>query len=64
MLADELALELEDGGATVLGPVPNVAGALSLLEKETSLDGALSTSTSDANRRFRLRTRCSVAACR
>ena len=41
LLADELALELAEEGATVLGPVPSVARALALLETEASLDGAI-----------------------
>lgn len=41
LLADELALELEEEGATVLGPVPSVASALALLDTETSPDGAI-----------------------
>ena len=39
-LADELALELADNGATVLGPVPNVCDALALIDRH-SPDGAI-----------------------
>ncbi|WP_294395022.1 response regulator [uncultured Sphingomonas sp.] len=41
MLADELALELEDEGAMVLGPVPSVERALALLDGEALPDGAI-----------------------
>jgi DNA-binding response OmpR family regulator len=41
LLADELALELEERGAVVLGPVPTVARALDLLTAEAALDGAI-----------------------
>lgn len=41
LLADELALELADEGAVVLGPAPSVKHALGLLEGEASLDGAI-----------------------
>ena len=41
LLADELALELADEGAVVLGPAPSVKRALGLLEGEASLDGAI-----------------------
>lgn len=41
LLADELALELADEGATVLGPVPSVEEALALLEQQASPDGAI-----------------------
>ena len=42
LLADELATELSDKGATVLGPVPSVGYALALLEAHSPpLDGAI-----------------------
>jgi DNA-binding NtrC family response regulator len=41
LLADELALELEDEGAVVLGPVSNVQHALALLDSEATPDGAI-----------------------
>ena len=41
LLADELALELEDEGAMVLGPVPSVERALALLDREALPDGAI-----------------------
>jgi CheY-like chemotaxis protein len=41
LLADELALELADEGAVVLGPAPSVKRALGLLEGDASLDGAI-----------------------
>ena len=41
LLADELAMELEDGGAVVLGPASNVAHALALLDRQAVLDGAI-----------------------
>ena len=41
LLADELALELADEGAVVLGPAPSVKRALGLLAAEESLDGAI-----------------------
>ncbi len=41
MLADELAMELADVGAVVLGPVPSVEQALALLESEARPDGAV-----------------------
>lgn len=40
-LADELATELTDRGATVLGPVSNVKAALALIGDEPQLDGAV-----------------------
>lgn len=41
LLADELATELADEGAVVLGPVSNVERALALLEEEAPPDGAI-----------------------
>lgn len=41
MIADELCRHLEDAGADVLGPVPDVATALELLAAEGALDGAV-----------------------
>lgn len=41
LLANELAMELGDKGAVVLGPVPSVEQALALLEDEAALDGAI-----------------------
>ncbi len=41
LLADEMALELEDTGAIVLGPVPSVEQALALLDGEVPPDGAI-----------------------
>jgi len=41
LLADELALELADEGAVVLGPVSNVQHALALLDGEATPDGAI-----------------------
>ena len=41
LLADELAIELNDEGATVLGPVPNIERALALLEGDASPHGAI-----------------------
>ncbi|MFV0623368.1 response regulator [Sphingomonas sp. ac-8] len=40
LLADELATELEDEGATVLGPAPTIEQALALLESHAP-DGAV-----------------------
>ena len=41
LLADELTIQLTDRGATVLGPASNVRAALSLIEGEDALDGAI-----------------------
>ncbi|MCC2976735.1 response regulator [Sphingomonas sp. PL-96] len=41
LLADELALELADEGAVVLGPVSNISRALALLDEEARPDGAI-----------------------
>jgi DNA-binding response OmpR family regulator len=41
LLADELAYELEEAGAFVLGPVSNVTAALALLDGQTKVDGAV-----------------------
>ena len=41
LLADELATELTDRGATVLGPVPNVAAALALIAGDEPVNGAI-----------------------
>ena len=41
LLADELAMELADEGATVMGPVPTVAHALALLDAQSRPDGAI-----------------------
>jgi DNA-binding NtrC family response regulator len=41
LLADELATELADRGATVLGPVPNVKSALALIDGDGPLHGAI-----------------------
>lgn len=41
LLADELSQKLLEEGATVLGPVPTVKDALSALETEHSLHGAI-----------------------
>lgn len=41
LLADELALELEDAGATVMGPAASVARALALLDTHALPDGAI-----------------------
>lgn len=40
-IADVLCRHLEGAGADVLGPVPDVAGALELLAAEDALDGAV-----------------------
>jgi CheY-like chemotaxis protein len=40
-VADELCRELEDHGATVLGPAPGVAEAMALLERGDRPDAAL-----------------------
>lgn len=41
LLADELATELADEGAVVLGPVASIERALALLEYEAPPDGAI-----------------------
>ena len=41
MLADDVRQELEGSGATVLGPVPDVAGAMELLAANEEIDGAV-----------------------
>ena len=41
MLADDLSTELFDAGATVLGPVGTLPDAMSSLEKEEHVDGAI-----------------------
>lgn len=41
LLADELAMELVDEGATVLGPVPSIERALALLAGQVPPDGAV-----------------------
>lgn len=41
LLADELAMELADQGAEVLGPAPSVERALGLLEAQPQPDGAI-----------------------
>ena len=41
MLADELAQELADEGALVLGPVPSIEAALLLLDQQALPDGAI-----------------------
>ena len=41
LIADEIAGVLQDAGAEVLGPVPSVANALSLIAAEDRIDGAL-----------------------
>ena len=40
-LADELAQELADAGAIVLGPVPTIDQALAVMEEEAAPDGAV-----------------------
>lgn len=40
-LAEELRGELEDAGATVLGPVGNIADVLRLIECNREIDGAI-----------------------
>jgi CheY-like chemotaxis protein len=40
LLADELQAELEDAGATVIGPVGTLGRALALIEAEQQIDGA------------------------
>lgn len=41
LLAHELSAELDDAGATVVGPVASVQGVLDLLARERALDGAV-----------------------
>ncbi len=41
MLADELQTELEDIGATVIGPAGNIDSALDLIRSAPHLDGAI-----------------------
>lgn len=41
MLADDLATELRDAGASVLGPVGSMAQATALAEQSPDIDGAL-----------------------
>ena len=41
MLADEIRDVLEEAGAIVLGPAPDVEGALALLASERRIDGAV-----------------------
>lgn len=41
LLADELAQELMDAGADVLGPVPTIEAALAVLDEEAAPDGAV-----------------------
>lgn len=41
MLADELATELDDAGATVLGPVGTIENAIALLQEEEHIDGVV-----------------------
>lgn len=41
LIAQSLERDLQSAGATVLGPVPNVAGALALLQREENLDAAV-----------------------
>lgn len=41
LLADDLAQELMEEGAEVVGPVPSVARAMSLLDAHARLDGAI-----------------------
>jgi CheY-like chemotaxis protein len=41
MMAQDLQSDLEDAGAEVVGPVPSVEAALTALEKENMLDGAV-----------------------
>jgi two-component SAPR family response regulator len=41
LLADDLASVLREAGAHVLGPVPSVAAALSLIANEDRIDGAV-----------------------
>ena len=41
MMAQDLATELQDAGVDVLGPVPNIRGALSLLDTSPAPDAAI-----------------------
>ena len=41
LIATDLALSLEDQGATVVGPVGSIADALALIATESTLDGAI-----------------------
>jgi CheY-like chemotaxis protein len=41
MLADEIANELDDAGAVVLGPVGSLAGAITLIKTAAHIDGAI-----------------------
>jgi CheY-like chemotaxis protein len=41
LLADELAQELGDAGAEVLGPVPTIERALAVLDENATPDGAI-----------------------
>ena len=41
ILADELALELMEAGASVIGPAPTIGRAMALLEREPSPHGAI-----------------------
>jgi CheY-like chemotaxis protein len=41
MLAEDLREEMESAGAIVLGPVPDIEGALALLAEEPRIDGAV-----------------------
>jgi DNA-binding response OmpR family regulator len=41
MLADELSRELQNAGATVIGPVPSIKGARALLDDQELPDGAI-----------------------
>ena len=41
LLADELAMELGDEGATVLGPVPSIERAMALLDGQALPHGAI-----------------------
>ena len=41
IMAQDLRYELEDAGAEVLGPVPSVTGALTLLAREAPPDAAI-----------------------
>ena len=41
MLAEELALELTDAGAEVLGPAPTIERALAVLDGKSNPDGAI-----------------------
>jgi hypothetical protein len=41
MLANELRIELGDAGAIVLGPVGTLEGALTMIEAEPHIDGAV-----------------------